>query len=213
MPVVAALLLLLSPETERMLLGPSPFFRREGVERALRLGETEILVRAAKSRHWDARRVAAGALGARAPVVLLKDPVAAVREAAARALDAAAPEPDLVVLLKDDDDAVRAAAAWALRGRHASRHLKPLLSDPSPGVRVVALAALGRKGDLLAMSRRSSLAEAVPALAVLGEVGGPAEAANLVSRLSKAVKAADKQRDLLYYRAVPSSDIAPRPWR
>jgi HEAT repeat protein len=206
--VAAALLLLLSPETERMLLGPSPFFRREGIERALRLGETELIVRAARSRHWDARRVAAAAMGPEAPLELLKDPVAVVREAAARALDTHAPPEALIPLLKDPDDAVRAAAAWALRGRREKRHVKPLLQDESPGVRLVALAALGRNGDLIAMSKRDSLAEAVPALALLGEVGGPAEAANLISRLAKAVKYADKQRDLLYYWDVPRSDIA-----
>ncbi|MHC5044794.1 MAG: HEAT repeat domain-containing protein, partial [Planctomycetota bacterium] len=126
------ILLLLSPETERLLLGPSPFFRAEGMERALREGDNELLLRASKSPHWDARRLAAIALGKHTPPRLLRDPVAVVREAAVRALDRRAPAADVIVLLKDEDDAVRAAAAWALRGTETKRPLQALLRDPAP---------------------------------------------------------------------------------
>ena len=49
------LLLLLSPETERLLLGESPFFRHEGMERARAEGDKELLRKAAMSTQWDAR--------------------------------------------------------------------------------------------------------------------------------------------------------------
>jgi len=206
--LASVLLLTGSPETERMLLGPSPFFRREGLERAVRAGDWELVARAARSIHWDARRLAAGALGPKTPPQLLKDPVSVVREAAARALDRFAPRDLLVELLKDHDDAVRAAAAWALRDRRATRELKPLLRDPSPTVRYAALAAMGRFNDLLSLSKRSRLSVSVPALAALGRCGGASVASQLVARLSRAVKAADKSKMLLYYREQPMADIA-----
>ncbi|MCK6460775.1 MAG: hypothetical protein L6Q95_12895, partial [Planctomycetes bacterium] len=123
MNAALALLLLLSPEAERLLLGESPFFRQEGMERAVAEGDVELLLRAARSPLWDARRLAAEALGPRTPPGLLKDPVAVVREAAVRALGTAAPEEALLLLLADKDDAVRAEAAWAMRDGPSKRAL------------------------------------------------------------------------------------------
>ncbi len=191
-----------------MLLGPSPFFRREGAERALREGDMELLQKAARGKYWDARRAAAEALGRKAPAELLKDPVASVREAAVRALDLDAPTEPLILLLKDPDDAVRASAAWALRGRRAGKHLRRLLRDPSPTVRFAVLAATGDRSQLIALSKRPQLEVAVPALAALGRIGGPSDAANLVARLSRRVRRAGKGNQLPYYWNTPSADIA-----
>ena len=77
-------LLLCAPDSERMLLGPSPFFRKEAVARAVRDGDRALLVRAAHSEHWDARALAAEALGRDTPPDLLDDRVAVVRAAALR---------------------------------------------------------------------------------------------------------------------------------
>ena len=167
MLLLASVLLLASPEAERLLLGPSPFFRREGLEQAVRANDWALVEKAARSKHWDARRLAAEALGAKVPPELLKDPVAVVREAAVRALDTKAPLDLVLPLLRDKDDAVRASAAWALRGRRASRQLRPLLRDTSPTVRYAAMAALGRTNDLLSLAKRPSLAVSVPALSSL----------------------------------------------
>ena len=59
MTLLLSLLLLASPESERMLLGPSPFFRHEGMVRAVREGDRDLLERAARSARWDSRRMAA----------------------------------------------------------------------------------------------------------------------------------------------------------
>jgi len=205
---IFSLLLLLTPETERLLLGPSPFFRHEGAQRALRDGDIALLHKAARSNFWDARRLAATALGKKAPVAMLEDPVAVVREAALRALGTDAPADAVVRLLKDSDDAVRAAAAWALVGRAASRDLRPLLRDPSPTVRIAALAAMGRVSELRVLSTKPSLGVAVAALHALGEVGNSSTAVSLLTRLNGIVKAAAKYKTLIYLREQPSVDIA-----
>lgn len=210
--MAAALLLLLvpaSPESERLLLGPGPFFRQEGMERALREGDEALLLRAAKSPQWDARRLAAIGLGPKAPPELLDDKVAVVREAAVRALDAAAPEERLLALLGDRDDSVRAAAAWALRARASKKELRALLRDPSPTVATAALAATGGFGQLRSLARSPRLDEAVPAIEALARAGGPAEAAALLAELSKAVREAGrKEAPLLYLRDEPDTDLA-----
>jgi hypothetical protein len=210
--VPAALLILLlqaSPESERLLLGKGPFFRQEGMERAVREGDTELLHRAAKSAHWDARRLAAIGLGPQAPPELLDDKVAVVREAAVRALDLAAPEARLLALLDDPDDAVRAAAAWALRARSSKAEVRALLRDPSPAVVTAALAASGGLGQLRTLARSQRLDEAVPAIEALARAGGPAEAAALLAQLSRAVREAGrKDAPLLYLRDDPTADLA-----
>jgi HEAT repeat protein len=202
------LLLLLSPETERLLLGDNPFFRREGMERALAEGDLELLRRAARSTHWDARWFAAEALGPRTPPELLKDPVAVVREAAIRALGIAAPEEALVALARDADDAVRAEAAWALRAASSKRPLQPLLRDPSPTVRMAALAATGTWGQLRTFAAREELDVAVPAIIALGRAGGSSDAAFLFGRLRGFMKRAAKEPLPLYLREQPCADIA-----
>ncbi|MHC4137251.1 MAG: HEAT repeat domain-containing protein [Planctomycetota bacterium] len=209
MAVLSSLILvLLSPETERLLLGPSPFFRAEGMERALREGDHELLLRASKSPHWDARRLAAIALGRNTPPRLLEDPVAVVREAAVRSLDRRAPAEGVIALLKDKDDAVRAAAAWALRGTDARRPLQALLRDPAPSVRFAALAATGNFARLRTLAAKDDLAVAVPALVALGGAGGPSEAAFGLARLKRALALAAKMRIPVYEQPVPRSDLA-----
>jgi len=206
--LTSLILILLSPETERLLLGPSPFFRAEGMERALRERDYELLLRASKSRHWDARRLAAIALGKNTPPRLLEDPVAAVREAAVRALDRRAPAQRVIALLKDEDDAVRAAAAWALRGTESKRPLQPLLRDPSPSVRFAALAATGNFARLRTLADRDDLAVAVPALVALAGAGGSSEAAFGLARLKRALEVAARRRLPIYEQSVPRSDLA-----
>jgi HEAT repeat protein len=205
---LAFVLLLATPETERLVLGPSPFFRAEGVERARRSGDRELLERAARSNLWDARRLAAQALGHAAPAELLDDPVAVVREAAVRALGAKAPDDRLVALLEDEDDAVRAGAAWALVGRTPSRAVRALARDPSLEVRVAGLAAAGSFGKLTSLSKDKDLATAVAALHALGRAGGPAQAAALLRRLDAAVKRAAGQSVPLYLRDPPGAEVA-----
>jgi HEAT repeat protein len=202
-----ALLLILSPEAERLLLGESPFFRHEGMERAVAEGDIELLLRAARSPLWDVRRLAAEGLGPRTPPELLKDPVAVVREAAVRALGTKAPEEALLPLLQDKDDAVRAEAAWAMRDASSKRALQPLRNDPSPTVVATALAATGSFPALRSAAARDDLGVAVPALIALGRAGGPSDAAFLVGRLRAALKRA-KEGAPLYLRDVPSSDVA-----
>jgi HEAT repeat protein len=206
--LTSLILLLLSPETERLLLGPSPFFRAEGMERALREKDYELLLRASKSRHWDARRLAAIALGKNTPPRLLKDPVAVVREAAVRSLDRHAPAADVIALLQDEDDAVRAAAAWALRGTDSRRPFQPLLRDPVSSVRFAALAATGNFARLRTLAAKDDLAVAVPALAALGGAGGSGEAAFGLARLKRALSVAAKRRVPVYEQQVPKSDMA-----
>jgi HEAT repeat protein len=204
-------LLLASPGAERMLLGPSPFFRHEGMVRARREHDVALLHKAAESKYWDARRLAAEALGPLTPPELLKDPVAVVREAAVRALDVKAPEADLLRLLADKDDAVRAAAAWALRERTNRAPVRALLDDPSIAVRVAALASVGRLSTLRRMAADKDLAEAVPALRMLGEAGGPAEASALFRRLRAEVKDLGKGRGTevpLWLREQPTASVA-----
>ena len=152
MTLLVAFVLLASPETERMLLGPSPFFRTEGMERAVREERTDLLLRAAESTAWDARRVAAIALGKKVPVALLRDPVAVVRAAAVTSLDTSAPVETLLSLLNDADDSIRAAAVWALRDADKASALRPLLRDPSLSVRLATMAASGRQRDLLKLA-------------------------------------------------------------
>ena len=185
---LCALLLLCSPESERLLLGPSPFFRYDGMERARREKDWDLLVRAAKSPKWDARRWAVIALGSRAPEALAKDPVAVVRAAAIAALDTDLPESLLLEALRDDDDAVRAAAAWALRKSPVASKLKPLLKDPAPSVRLAAMGAAHRRQDLLRLVKGKDLALAVGALGVLGRSGDASAAGVLVRMLEKRVK-------------------------
>jgi HEAT repeat protein len=208
MNAVLTLVLLLSPETERLLLGDNPFFRWEGMERARGEGDIGLLLRAARSPHWDARRCAAEGLGPKAPPDLLKDPVAAVREAAVRALDLAAPEASLAALLKDMDDAVRAEAAWALRAASSRRPLQPLVRDPSPTVRFAAMAALGDWGQLRALAAREELDLAVPALAALGRAGGPADAAFLLGRMRAVLRRASREIGPIYLREAATPDVA-----
>jgi len=205
---LVGLLLLGSPETERMLLGPSPFFREEGLRRAVAESDQALIEAAARSPHWDARRLAALALGSRCPRELLDDPVAVVREAAVRALDTACPPERLGELAKDEDDAVRAAVAWALRATRAHRALRELRRDPSITVQVTALAASGRFSDLKTMATRRELPLAVPALWALGRAGREAEASFLVSRFSRAVRDAAKEKLPLYLRNDPEPDVA-----
>jgi len=206
--LTSLMLVLLSPETERLLLGPSPFFRAEGMERALREKDYELLLRASKSRHWDARRLAAIALGKNTPPRLLQDPVAVVREAAVRSLDRRAPAADVIALLQDEDDAVRAAAAWALRGTDSKRPLQPLLRDPVSSVRFAALAATGRFARLRTLAGKDDLAVAVPALAALGRAGGSGAAAFGLARLKRALSVAARSRVPIYEQQVPKSDFA-----
>lgn len=201
-------LALLDPGTERLLLGESPFFRREGIERALREGDEALILRAAESSYWDARRLAALALGPRTPPALLGDPVAAVREAAVRGLDLLAPPEKLIPLLKDRDDAVRAAAAWALRSAQASDALRALAKDPAISVRVAALAARREFARLRVMSDGPPLGDAVCALAALGRAGGSGEAAALLQRLQRALDFAAKEAQPLFWREAPHSDVA-----
>jgi len=205
---IIVLLLLLSPETERLLLGESPFFRHEGMERAREEGDVELLLKAAGSPLWDVRRCAAEGLGPRTPPALLRDPVAVVREAAVRALGTTAPEEALVRLLEDRDDAVRAEAAWALRRASSKRALQPLLIDPSPTVRAAALAATGAWGRLRTQAARDELDLAVPALIALGRAGGTSDAAFLVARLRAALKRGAKDSAPHYVREEPASDVA-----
>jgi HEAT repeat protein len=208
MNALLVLVLLLSPETERLLLGESPFFRHEGMERARAEGDTELLLNAARSPLWDVRRCAAEGLGPRTPPELLKDPVAVVREAAARALGTAAPEEALLSLLNDRDDAVRAEALWALRASPSKRAVQSLLDDPSPTVRTAALAVTGAWGRLRTQAARDELELAIPALIALGRQGGPGDAAFLVGRLRAAIKRASKEPGPLYLRQEPTADIA-----
>lgn len=209
--LLAGVLLLASPGAERMLLGPSPFFRHEGMVRAVREHDIALLHEAAESKYWDARRLAAEALGPMTPEALLKDPVAVVREAAVRALDVKASEADLLRLLADKDDAVRAAAAWALRERTNKAPVRALLRDPSPAVRVAALASVGRFATLRRMAGDKDLAEAVPALRMLGLGGGPAEASALFRRLRALVNDLGRGRATeipLWLREEPTSAVA-----
>lgn len=202
------LLLLLSPESERLLLGDSPFFRHEGMERAVAEGDTDLLLRAARSPLWDVRRLAAEGLGHGTPPELLEDPVAVVREAAVRALGTKAPEQALLALLADKDDAVRAEAVWAMRDAASKRALQPLRDDRSPTVAAAALAVTGSFGVLRSAAARDDLAVAVPALFALGRAGGPADAAFLMGRLRAALKRAAKEGAPLHLREAPSSDVA-----
>ncbi|MGQ0614703.1 MAG: vWA domain-containing protein [Planctomycetaceae bacterium] len=208
MSALLALVLLFSPEAERMLLGPSPFFRREGAERALRDGDRALLFRAAAAPAWDARLWAVEALGPGAPPLLLEDPVAAVREAAVRALDRAAPSELLHPLLADPDDAVRAAAAWALRGRAKSAALRPLLKDPWESVRMAALAASGDERALRRLAASNDPAEAVPALAALARLEGPSNSAFLWGEFEAALKRAERGKGSLFTGATPHAEFA-----
>ncbi|MHC4939446.1 MAG: HEAT repeat domain-containing protein [Planctomycetota bacterium] len=194
MPVLCALLLLCSPETERLLLGPSPFFRHDGVERALRERDVALLARAAASSHWDARMLAARALGAQTPTELLKDPVAVVRAAAIAALDTAAEQERLLELLSDPDDAVRAQAVWALREAPVKSKLRAALKDPFVSVRMNALATTGRRRELLKMARGDELGMAIAALAALGRGGDESAAGVLLRRLAQALAGSKKHR-------------------
>jgi len=187
MNLVCALLLLCSPETERLLLGPSPFFRYEGMERARRDNDLEILGRAAQSGQWDARWLAALALGPRTPESLVGDPVAVVRAAAIRSLDVALPDSVLIAKLTDPDDAVRAAAAWALRASRVNSRLKPLFTDRFASVRLAALGAAQRRNDLLRLAGGDDLGMAVGALGVLGRSGDASAAGTLMRQLEKRV--------------------------
>ncbi|MHC4930733.1 MAG: HEAT repeat domain-containing protein [Planctomycetota bacterium] len=208
MVILTGLLLLLAPETERMLLGPSPFFRQEGMERARREQDFELLKMAARSTVWDARRLAAEALGARTPHELLKDPVVVVREAALRALADQAPTELVVPLLRDPDDAVRAAAAWAMVGRRTRKGLAPLLRDSSPTVRVAAMAALGHHSALLSLAKKRDPGVAGPALYALGRAGGTGEAAALVARFRKVLKTLSRSGTPRYLRSEPGPELA-----
>ncbi|HEX5138518.1 MAG TPA: HEAT repeat domain-containing protein [Planctomycetota bacterium] len=208
MNTLVVLLLILSPEAERLLLGESPFFRHEGMERAVAEGDVDLLKRAARSPLWDVRRLAAEGLGPRTPPELLKDPVAVVREAAVRALGTGAPEETLLLLLKDKDDAVRAEAVWAMRDAPSKRAVQPLRNDPSPTVATAALAVTGSFGPLRTAAARDDLGVAVPALAALGRAGGPGDAAFLLGRLRAALKRAAKEGAPLYLRDEPTADVA-----
>jgi len=194
MNLICALLLFASPETERLLLGPSPFFRAEGMERARAAGDAKLLEKAAASKHWDARRLAAIALGPRTPKSLLDDPVATVRAAAIAALDTHAPEEKLLALAGDEDDAVRAAAVWALRDASVKSKLRDALDDPFVSVRVAALATTGRRRTLLRLARGDDAGEAVAALAALGRAGDASAAGALLRRLQQAVSGSKKKR-------------------
>ncbi len=210
---MVALLLLLSalasPETERMLLGPSPFLRNEGMERAVREQDWGLLARAAGSTAWDARRLAALGLGPRTPPELLKDPVASVREAALLGLDLLAPEQMVLPLLLDEDDAVRTAAAWALRGRGDGAALRALHGDATPMVAATALAASGQFARLRTLAAARELDVALPALLLLGRGGDSADARYLFARLEKAIKeAGSKRAPLIYFRPDPNPEAA-----
>jgi len=211
-PLAPLVLLLLladaDAETERLLLGPNPFFRREGMERAVRARDEALLLRAAGSPHWDARVFAATGLGAATPLALLDDPVAAVREAAVKALDLAAPLPHLAKLASDPDDSVRAAAAWALRGAKRPSLLAPLARDPWPSVRAAACAARGDFSRLREAADGGDLGEAVVALAAIARGGGPAEGAWLLAKLERALARAAKEPVPLFWRDEPGPDMA-----
>ncbi|MFI5402488.1 MAG: HEAT repeat domain-containing protein, partial [Planctomycetota bacterium] len=208
MNALLVLVLLLSPETERLLLGESPFFRHEGMERARGEGDFDLLLKAARSPLWDVRRCAAEGLGPRTPPELLKDPVAVVREAAVRALGPAAPEHALLLLLSDKDDAVRAEAVWALHAASSKKGIQSLLTDPSPTVRIAAIAATGASGRLRVLAAREELEASVPALIALGRAGGTSDAAFLLGRLRMSLKRAEKTPSPLYLRAEPLADVA-----
>jgi len=202
------LLMIASPEAERLLLGPSPFFRREGVELATREGDEALLVRAARSGPWDARRFAALALGPRTPPELLNDRVAAVREAALVALDLAAPEEVALPLLADPDDAVRAAAAWALRGRAKPSALRALAKDPWPSVRVAALAASGDAGALRVLASDADPGDAVPALAALGRLDDATTRAFLLGQFEALLNRPAKRAVPLFTAERPHAQLA-----
>ncbi len=211
MPALLILVLstLGSPETERMLLGPSPFFRSEGMERAVRERDWGLLQQAARSTAWDARRLAARGLGPRTPPELLQDPVAQVREAALLGLDLLAPEALVRPLLTDGDDAVRAAAAWALRGRGESAALRALQNDPAPMVAATALAAGGQFARLRTLAGAREIEVALPAILLLGRGGDASDARYLFGRFEKALKeAGGKRAPLLYFRPDPNPDVA-----
>lgn len=191
-----------------MLLGPSPFFRREGMERARAEGRIDLLERGAAAPQWDARVWSALGLGTSAPASLLQDPVPAVREAALRALDRSAPESRVLELLKDPDDAVRCAAVWALRDSKRPSPIQPLTKDPFVSVRFAALAVRGEFARLRESAERENVGEGVVALAALGRRGGPAEAAYLLGRLQKALAVAAKERQPLFWREGLTPDIA-----
>jgi HEAT repeat protein len=194
MQVLCALLLFLSPETERLLLGPSPFFRYEGMERARRAGDVALLAHAAQSPQWDTRRLAAIALGPRCPETLVDDPVAVVRAAAIESLDLAIPRDVLLKHVKDTDDAVRAAAVWALRASNVQSRLRPLLKDPAPSVRLAAMGAMNRRSELLRLAKGTGkdFGMAVGALGVLGRSGDASAAGTMLRMLDRAVQ--EKQR-------------------
>ncbi|MCZ6788277.1 MAG: HEAT repeat domain-containing protein [Planctomycetota bacterium] len=207
MTAAALVLLLFAPDSERMLLGQSPFFRKEAVERAVRDGDRGLLVRAAHSEHWDARALAAEALGHDTPPDLLDDRVAVVRAAALRALGTRAPKSKAIALLTDPDDAVREAAAWALLGRRAGHHLGKLRKDDAVSVRMAVLAAVGDFPRLKRLATRRDPAVAVPALIALGRAGGSGEGSFLISRFSRAVESRRKEKTLLFYEAEPSVQL------
>ncbi len=185
-----------APDAERMLLGASPFFRHEGMERAQADQDWELLRRAAAKGPWDARRLAAIGLGPRTPHALLRDPVASVRLAAVEALDNGAPEFELRRLASDKDDAVRAAVAWALRTTRQRTGLRALSRDPSPAVRRAASAALGDFTRLRRDAQSEDPGVAVPALLWLGRAGGSTEAGLLIRRLRKVLRAKVRPRDI-----------------
>ncbi|MEM8883896.1 MAG: hypothetical protein AAGD14_07505, partial [Planctomycetota bacterium] len=207
MTLLCFLLLLASPENERLLLGKSPFFRIEGMERARRAGDVALLQRAARSNHWDARRAAALALGSGTPVALLKDPVAVVRAAAIEALDTTAPEDALWLRTRDPDSAVRAAAAWALRDASRKSNLKRLLDDPVLDVRLAAMAAMGRRRELLRLARDKDLGTALGALAALGRCGDASAAGTLLRDLGKSIKSSSRKR-MVFVDSTATADYA-----
>jgi len=208
MPLLCALLLFCSPETERLLLGPSPFFRYEGMERARREGDLELLGRAAQSGQWDARWLAALALGPRTPESLVNDPVAVVRAAAIRSLDVTLPESVLIAKLKDPDDSVRAAAVWALRTSSVASKIKPLLKDPSVSVRLAAMGASGRRRDLLRLAHGNDLGLAVGALGVLGQSGDASAAGTLIRQLEKRIRTMKPKKHLAYTEIPVGPELA-----
>jgi len=194
MLLLCGLLLFCAPETERLLLGPSPFFRYEGMERARRDNDLALLGRAAQSTRWDVRWLAALALGPRTPESLADDPVAVVRAAAIASLDVALSDDVLIKRLSDSDDAVRAAAAWALRASRVSSRLKPLYRDRFASVRLAALGAGHRRNDLMRLATGGDLGLAVGALGVLGRSGDASAAGTLVRMLEKRVKSMSSKR-------------------
>jgi len=189
MNVLCALLLLLSPETERLLLGPTPFLRYEGMERALREGDLALLGRASQSPEWDARLWSVLALGPRTPLSMVDDPVAVVRAAAIEALDVSVPESKLFERLGDKDDAVRAAAAWALRHTLSPTKLRPLLKDDAVSVRLAAMVAAKRHRELVRLATGKDFGLAVGALGALGRGGDASSAGTLMRLLERRVKA------------------------